>query len=68
VGGRYSSDADTPVISGRAADEEEYLYAQGVYDSMSSDDVEGMREAMAEFEIFGCGYADTFEPYDDDGW
>jgi hypothetical protein len=32
-------------------------------DSMSSDDVEGMREAMAEFDIFGCGYADTFEPY-----
>ena len=68
MGGRYSSDADTPVISGKAADEEEYLYAQGVYDSMSSDDVEGMRDARAEFVIFGCGYADTFEPYGDDGW
>jgi hypothetical protein len=68
VGGRCSSDADTPAISGRAEEEEEYLYAQGVCDSMSSDVVQGMREAMAEFEVSGCGYVGTFEPYDDDGW
>jgi hypothetical protein len=56
----------TPVISGRAENEGEYLFEQGVYDSMSSDDVEGMRAAMAEYEIFGAGYGDTFEPFDPD--
>jgi hypothetical protein len=38
---------------------------RGVYDSMSSDDVEGMRAAMEEFEVFGAGYGDTYDP---DAW